>query len=161
MIKLYKSIWKGFLMKKIFFVSLTILGILAETTGFSAPVSRRTTRNTASSTNGAAPQTTAARSAVSARSARGTAPVATTANKTSGTRTMGARSATPTKTTPTVAARAATTQKVIGTGSKVTTAAKNVLINEECQAKYDGCMDAFCMIDNANDDIFTAIELFD
>ncbi len=49
---------------------------------------------------------------------------------------------------PTVAARAATTQKVIGTGTKVASATKNVVVSEECQQKYDGCMDSFCMLDN-------------
>ena len=67
--------------------------------------------------------------------------------------TVSARAAVQNKTVgnkPAVAARAATTQKVIGSGTKVATATKNVLINEECQKKYDGCMDSFCMLDNAS-----------
>ena len=51
---------------------------------------------------------------------------------------------------PTVAARAGTMQKVVGTGTKVASAAKNVVVNEECQQKFEGCMDAFCMLDNAS-----------
>ena len=48
-----------------------------------------------------------------------------------------------------VVARAATTQSVIATGTKVETAAKNTILSE-CQEKYNGCMDLFCMPDNAN-----------
>ncbi len=91
---------------------------------------------------------------VSARAARtapttggvGTAGVATTGAKT----VNRGRVATTTPAKPTVAARAATKQKVISTGTKITSAAKNVTIDGDCQAKYDGCMDSFCMIDNAN-----------
>ncbi len=74
-----------------------------------------------------------------------------------------ARSATPTKTASaptapkpvaarsgTVAARAATTQKVVGTGTTVTGAAKNSVVDDACQQKYEGCMDAFCVMENAN-----------
>ncbi|MEE1111282.1 MAG: hypothetical protein UIH99_03655, partial [Alphaproteobacteria bacterium] len=43
-----------------------------------------------------------------------------------------------------------TTQKVISTGTKVTTATQNVIADEECTTKYNGCMDSFCMMDNAN-----------
>lgn len=46
-----------------------------------------------------------------------------------------------------VKARAAGTQKVINTGSKVAVAAQSVVATE-CQSKFDGCMDSFCMIDN-------------
>ncbi len=51
---------------------------------------------------------------------------------------------------PVVAARAGVTQKVIGSGTKVAAAAKNVVVNQACQEKYEGCMDAFCMLDNAS-----------
>ena len=91
---------------------------------------------------------------VSARAARtapatggvGTAGVATTGAKT----VNRGRAATTTPAKPTVAARAATKQKVISSGTKITSAAKNVTIDGDCQAKYDGCMDSFCMIDNAS-----------
>lgn len=135
-------------MKNMFFAVLAVLGMLADTSGYAAPARRNTRATSTASAGTSAPKTTAARSAVSARSARGV--TSAVAAPTSGTRTMGARSATSAKTVPTVAARAATTQKVIGTGSKVSTAAKNIIVDEECQAKYDGCMDAFCMMDNAN-----------
>ena len=50
----------------------------------------------------------------------------------------------------TVTARAATTQKVINSGTKIAAATKNTAVDEECQEKYFGCMDSFCMLDNAN-----------
>ena len=60
-----------------------------------------------------------------------------------------ARSAQPVATSgPSVVARAATTKKVVGTGTKVAVAAKNVVVNEECQQKFYGCMDSFCMLEN-------------
>lgn len=92
-------------------------------------------------------KTTAARAATGAR----TAPRTTAARSaTPAQRTTAARAATPQTTTVAkpVAARAATSQKVIGTGTKVASAAKNIVVSEECQAKFDGCMDAFCMLDN-------------
>lgn len=49
-----------------------------------------------------------------------------------------------------VVGRAATVQKVVNSGTKIAGAAKNIAINEECQNKYFGCMDAFCMLDNTS-----------
>lgn len=91
---------------------------------------------------------------VSARAARtapatggvGTAGVATTGQKT----VNRGRAATQTPAKPTVAARAATKQKVISTGTKISSAAVNTTVDGDCQAKYEGCMDSFCMVDNAN-----------
>ena len=111
--------------------------------------------------NNAAQQT--ARSAVRG-TARSATPVA---------RNTVARSATTSQ--PAVKARAAvTTQKVINSGTKVATAVKNTAVSEECQNKYYGCMDAFCMLDNTSggrcvcsnknaelDDILAEIEKID
>lgn len=47
-------------------------------------------------------------------------------------------------------ARAASTQKVINNGTKVATAATNTVIPQECQDAFYGCMDSFCMLDNAS-----------
>ncbi len=49
-----------------------------------------------------------------------------------------------------VTARAATTQKAISNGTKISGANANVVVSEECKEKYYGCMDSFCMLDNAN-----------
>ena len=56
------------------------------------------------------------------------------------------RSATPVKTT---AARAAK-QNVVAGGTKVASAAQNTLVDETCRQKFDGCMDSFCMMENAS-----------
>lgn len=48
-----------------------------------------------------------------------------------------------------VAARSATTKKALSMGTKVATATENTVVSEECQNAYYGCMDAFCMLDNA------------
>ena len=130
-------------MKKIFLLSLIFAGFMGDMTAVAAPA-RRATRaaSGAATTTTSATKTTAARAAVSARGVRA---AATTAAKP----TVAARAATTTTAAkPTVAARAATTQKVVGTGTKVASAAKNIVVSEECQAKYEGCMDSFCMLDN-------------
>lgn len=49
-----------------------------------------------------------------------------------------------------VSARAATTQKAINSGTKIAGATTNTVVGEECKEKYYGCMDSFCMLDNAN-----------
>lgn len=47
-------------------------------------------------------------------------------------------------------ARAAATKKAINMGTKVATATENTVISKDCQNAYYGCMDAFCMLDNAS-----------
>ena len=86
--------------------------------------------------------------AVSARAATVTSRTSSRAANTTSSTPVRGRTATTQVIPKNVSARAATTQKVINTGTKVATAAKNVLVSEECQAKYEGCMDAFCMLDN-------------
>ena len=49
-----------------------------------------------------------------------------------------------------ISARAATTQKVINSGTKISGATANTVVDEECRTKYYGCMDSFCMVDNTN-----------
>lgn len=49
-----------------------------------------------------------------------------------------------------VSARAGSTQKVINTGTKVASATANTNVPQECQDAFYGCMDAFCMLDNAS-----------
>lgn len=41
-------------------------------------------------------------------------------------------------------------QSVISTGTKVTAAAQNTVVDEKCWNGFMGCMDSFCMLDNAN-----------
>ncbi|MBR5153467.1 MAG: hypothetical protein IKW57_01590 [Alphaproteobacteria bacterium] len=135
-------------MKKILVFSLVCMGLFSTAdAAVSRPTGRNARADSAAGANSAeAGKTTAARAAVNARSgtrAQTTAPVQT------GNVVNRGRAATNTASkVPTVSARAATTQKVIGTGTKVAGAAKNIVVSEECQAKFDGCMDSFCMLDN-------------
>ncbi len=125
-------------MKKIAIFSMLIAGFMMSA---DAATRGRTTPATASNSGAAKP--VAARAATGARTApRAAAPAASTSNT-----VVRGRAATVAA-KPVVAARAGTTQKVINSGTKVSTAAKNVVVSEECRAKFEGCMDAFCMLDN-------------
>ncbi|MDE5615236.1 MAG: hypothetical protein K2I81_00170 [Alphaproteobacteria bacterium] len=144
-------------------ISALFLFVALSGVNAAVPQQRRGTATTAAQTatttqtQGA---TSSARSAVSARSAArtpatGTATTATraaTAGKTTVARGNTATSAAPASAarSATVSARAGATQKVISTGTKVATAAQNIVVSEACQQKYDGCMDSFCMIENAS-----------
>lgn len=136
-------------MKRIFVFSAVLLGLFTTADAAQAP-NPRGTRTGATGTTQTV--TSTARSAVSARSAT---PAASTTTSTSGRtgaagRTTVSRGTSASGGTASVVARAGTTQKVISSGTKVTSATKNVVVSEACQQKYDGCMDSFCMIDNDN-----------
>ena len=135
-------------MKKIIVALLLVIGIGADSMSATRPTARATRGSAGGTTTQGTPQTTSktttARAAVGVRGARSATPSNSTAPKT----VNRGRAATVSSTNPVVAARAGTTQKVIGSGTKVAAAAKNVIVNEECQKKYEGCMDAFCMLDN-------------
>ncbi len=82
---------------------------------------------------------------------------ATANNMSAGVRAVAARSAIPTGTgsapakaqqNSKVTARAATKKSVASIGTKIATAQTNIAVNTECQQKFDGCMDSFCMLDN-------------
>lgn len=130
-------------MKKFAVFSMLIAGLLTAADA-AAPVQRRGQNAANSGTSQAA----TARSATP-RNVNTASQVATARSATSG-RTIVSRSATPQASGQGVVARAGVMQKVVGTGTKVATATKNVIVSEACQQKYDGCMDSFCMIDNAN-----------
>lgn len=86
------------------------------------------------------------------KAANSTAPaVAARAAKTAPVNASTKNTAAPKNTAkPVVAARAGATQRVITTGGNVSAAATNSVVNAECQQKYNGCMDAFCILENAN-----------
>ena len=109
------------------------------------------------------------RSAVSTSTSRGSSGrnvVQTAPASTSSTRMVAARSATQPQSTASLGAsgnvqrgRSATApvsnaraakQSVISTGTKVATAAQNTAVDQVCWEKFSGCMDSFCMLDNAN-----------
>lgn len=133
-------------MKRIFVFSAVLLGLFTTADAAQAP-NPRGTRSGAS--NGTTTTVSSARSAVSARSGV-TAPTSTSGRTGATGRTTVSRGTSASGGTASVVARAGTTQKVISSGTKVTSATKNVVVSEACQQKYDGCMDSFCMIDNDN-----------
>lgn len=100
------------------------------------------------------PVARAATSSAAGISTKTTGGVAARAAKKTGVTTTGAKKASPAKSTgagsSTKTARAAATQKVLNMGTKVKTATENTVVDEECQNAYYGCMDAFCMLDNAS-----------
>lgn len=138
-------------MRKLFVLPIVLAGIVFNGDVFAA-VARTGRGVSASNASAAATNTSNARAAV-ARSA---------VNKTANTNNTGAVSArsalkkttantvTTATTNKAVGARAASSQKVIQTGSKVSVATENTVISQECQDMFFGCMDAFCMLDNAS-----------
>jgi len=135
-------------MRKLFVSAFLICGIIAcadaapRAGGASA---RGAGVSSASSSGASTGGATVGRSAVKARSAT---PAATVKTSTPSQLTVAARSATNQPKVSSV--RAATTQKVVNSGTKISGAAKNTAVNEACQEKYFGCMDAFCMLENTN-----------
>ena len=135
-------------MKRVFVFSAVLLGLFTTADAAQAP-NPRGTRTGATGTTQTV--TSTARSAVTARSATPSAATTSTSGRTGAAgRTTVSRGTSVSNGTASVVARAGTTQKVIGSGTKVTSATKNVVVSEACQQKYDGCMDSFCMIDNDN-----------
>ncbi|MBO4746402.1 MAG: hypothetical protein J5613_05040, partial [Alphaproteobacteria bacterium] len=129
-------------MKNILFILAFLIG------GMDAYAAQRAARGTSAAP--AAQQTTGT---TGARAARGQRVGSSTGKPTSvssrsatavAPKTVSARSA-----KPTVAARAAK-QSVISSGTKVAAANQNTAVDEECWNKFSGCMDSFCMLDNAS-----------
>ena len=83
---------------------------------------------------------------------RSASPVApnSTSNTTSGKTSVGQRGRSATTPTSNTKAARAAKQNVVNTGTKVAAAAQNTVVDEECWNKFSGCMDSFCMMDNAN-----------
>ncbi len=132
-------------MKKIFIILAFLI------TGFGADAAPARTAGAAR----------AARSATTQRTATPRTPMATP-NKTPETSSSSDQS-TPTRNMQTIVSRAAagrsaTTpvvsrsakQSVISTGTKVAAATQNTVVDEKCWNGFMGCMDSFCMLDNAN-----------
>jgi len=142
-------------MRKSIFFAIALTLSVVQFNAFAAPQrgnsrgSGTALNTTAQGTSNAAVSARAAttRSVKSTNVASGSAPVSARA---------GARQkvvnnvATPKTTTATLGARAAATQKVIQTGQKVAVATENTTIPQECQDAFYGCMDSFCMLDNAS-----------
>lgn len=142
-------------MKRLVVFSLFLAGFIGVSHA-AVPQQRR-----GAATAGAASNASSGAPAVSARAAVNRGRTAPAAGTSSG---VSARSATSPRGTvvrapstassgsgkSSVSARAAATQKVIQTGTKVQAATQNTVVSEACRTKYEGCMDSFCMLDNAN-----------
>ncbi len=137
-------------MKNILLILAFLIG------GFDAHAARvggTNLRGSAGSSAEMQPGTTSARSAVRGSSVKGVAGrsnLSNTSSSSTAPKNLGSRGRSATaQTTPTVKARAGTKQSVISSGTKVATAAQNTVVDEECWNKFSGCMDSFCMLDNA------------
>ena len=127
-------------MRKSLFLTLVLSLCVADFGAFAA-----TARSNARGTNNVAASSGAAPVAARAATVRGVAAPKTAAP-------VAARAAvrqnTTSSSTGNVAARAAT-KKALAMGTKVAAATENTAISTDCQNFYYGCMDAFCMLDNA------------
>lgn len=138
-------------MRKLLILPIIMAFCVADSGAFAAALRGRA--------NNAAGQTQNTTGVKAARAAKQqgtfkTGGVAVRAAKTTGVTTTGVKKASPAKSTgagsSTKTARAAATQKVLNMGTKVKGATENTVVDEECQNAYYGCMDAFCMLDNAS-----------
>ncbi len=132
-------------MRKRMFLPI-VLSLCVLQTGAFAATARGNARGTSSAESGTGTQSTVARSATR-NSVKNT--------NTASTQPVSARAASRQKvvssgSAQTTTARAASTQKVINNGTKVSTAVANTVVAQDCQDAFYGCMDSFCMIDNAS-----------
>lgn len=136
-------------MQKIYVICCLITLLLVGNTNSVAAVrgGGRTVSKAAAANTNKTNTTTSARVATSRQT-----PATATGN-----RTTAARAAIHTGTGPAqvntqkntnVVARAAAKTSVANSGTKIAVAQTNVAVNTECQQKFDGCMDSFCMLDN-------------
>ena len=139
-------------MKKILLLPVIAALCAAEFGAFAAPVRGRGTSASAANNAGTAPVSARAASTrgqvkqapASAKqnaAAPATQGVAARAAKKQGVVSSGVAP---------VSARAASTQKVLNASTKIATASENTAVPQECQDFFFGCMDAFCMLDNAS-----------
>ena len=151
-------------MRKSLFLTLVLSLCVADFGAFAAVSQRGNARGSAASANAANAVNTATQqnaAPVSARAGARQKVVSASATTSSASAPVSARAGArqkvvnvPTTTAKTssgtsnVAARAAT-KKAISMGTKVAEATENTVVSQECQNAYYGCMDAFCMLDNA------------
>ena len=141
-------------MRNRMFLTLILSLCIADFGAFAAPATRGNARGTVAANN-AAVTTQSVPVAARAASRQKVANNVQTSNATSGNvaaragkkQTVVSNNASAPKP---MAARAGATQKVINNGTKVASAASNTVIDQECQDAFYGCMDSFCMIDNAS-----------
>ena len=143
-------------MRKSLFLTLVLSLCVADFGAFAA-TARGNTRGGASTNANTATQAAPVSARAGARQKVVSAPTTTSSASAPVSARAGARqkvASVPTTTAKTssgngnVAARAAT-KKALSMGTKVATATENTVVSQECQNAYYGCMDAFCMLDNA------------
>lgn len=150
---------KEFFMRKSLFITVALSLCMAEFGAFSAPARRPGGANSAraaQTTNVVNPgvgQKGASAPTVNVQQNNGGAvrgrPGATQNANTNGkapTQNAGGNGKAPAA----IGVRAAATKKAISMGTKVATATENTVVSKDCQNAYYGCMDAFCMLDNAS-----------
>ena len=134
-------------MRKSLFLTLVLSLCVADFGAFAAAQRRGTGTTTPTNT---ATQQTPVSARAGARQKVVSAPATTSSASAPVSARAGARqkvASVPT-TTGNVAARSAT-KKALSMGTKVAAATENTVVSQECQNAYYGCMDAFCMLDNA------------
>ncbi len=131
-------------MRKLLILPIIMAFCVADSGAFAAapraggrPNSARAATTTNAKTTNVKAKTTGGVAARAAKKTTAGGKVTTTGNKTTGGKKANG-------------ARAAATQKVLNMGTKVKGATENTVVDEECQNAYYGCMDAFCMLDNAS-----------
>lgn len=143
-------------MKKIAIFSVLLAGFVVAVNAAPVAGTQRRGQSAVVNTPASTGNTTTAARAATTRSTVGrsaTTPTAQTSSVSARSaavpRATAARSASTSSAT-TISARAAAQQKVVGTGTSVAAARDNSVVNPQCREKFEGCMDSFCMIDNAS-----------
>lgn len=138
-------------MKKL--TALVLFGVIFAGFGADAAVSRgRTTPVASGAASGVVSRgrtSTGASGAVATPGAATTSARAARLNAGAGVKNTATPGASAAAAPKKVNARAAS-QKAINSGTKIAGATANTVVSEECKTKYYGCMDSFCMLDNAN-----------
>ena len=149
-------------MRKRVFLAVVLSLCVADFAGFAAPRGRTTNGATQQNTNAASAGTAVAARAGARQKvvnnagakttsvAPATGGVAARAGKKQTVVNTGVKTSGSAGAGQPMAARAGATQKVINTGTKVASASENTTIPAECQTAFYGCMDSFCMLDNAS-----------
>ncbi len=108
------------------------------------------TQQSATANTSATQSARAARSATNARAARTPATPSPVQTTSTGTRTTITSAPSAARAASNAVVSRAAKQSVISTGTKVASAAQNTVVDEKCWNGFMGCMDSFCMLDNAN-----------
>ncbi len=127
---------------------LIFVFLFSGTYAYSATTTRPTAR--ASARTSASTSSMTSPSATSGRTSRVATTTKTVSSRSAATPTVTSSNASRGRSATTTAARAGSKQNVISTGTKVASAAQNTIVDEVCWSKFSGCMDSFCMLDNAN-----------